>query len=301
MRMRRRLSAVRALTWRMESPSARAACSALWSSSTLAALGTSSGRIRTSWGRSTDCRVTATSLTPPPPPRAAAAAASAAVRRPFSERSEVWAKPVVSPRTTRMPAPRSSPEVSSSTRPSSSRADELRLSSANTSANSPPLRNAAPRTRWRTDSSIIGRLPPIPGSPGRWGAPYPTDVGVQPGLAAMIELVVKEGDTAEALRSGDVPMLATPRVVALAEEATVAALAGHLEDKATTVGQRVQLDHLLPIPVGVAVRAEAKLESVEGRRLVFTFSVNSDRGLVAAGKIHRVIVIRDRFIEKANE
>ncbi len=126
-------------------------------------------------------------------------------------------------------------------------------------------------------------------------------MGVQPGLAATIELVVKEGDTAEALRSGDVPMLATPRVVALAEEATVAALAGHLEDKATTVGQRVQLDHLLPIPVGVAVRAEAKLESVEGRRLVFTFSVNSDRGLVAAGKIHRVIVIRDRFIEKANE
>ena len=126
-------------------------------------------------------------------------------------------------------------------------------------------------------------------------------MGVQPGLAATIEHTVKEGDTAEALRSGDVPMLATPRVVALAEEATVAALAGHLEEKATTVGQRVQLDHLLPIPVGVAVRAEAKLESVEGRRLVFTFSVNSDRGLVAAGKIHRVIVIRDRFIEKANE
>ena len=126
-------------------------------------------------------------------------------------------------------------------------------------------------------------------------------MGVQPGLAATIEHTVKEGDTAEALRSGDVPMLATPRVVALAEEATVAALAGHLEEKATTVGQRVQLDHLLPIPIGVAVRAEAKLESVEGRRLVFTFSVNSDRGLVAAGKIHRVIVIRDRFIEKANE
>ncbi|MBV9412216.1 MAG: thioesterase [Acidimicrobiia bacterium] len=96
-------------------------------------------------------------------------------------------------------------------------------------------------------------------------------------------------------------MLATPRVVALAEEATVAALAGHLDPKTTTVGQRIQLDHLLPIPVGVAVRSEAKLESVEGRRLVFTVSVNSDRGLVAAGKIHRVIVIRDRFIEKANE
>jgi fluoroacetyl-CoA thioesterase len=133
------------------------------------------------------------------------------------------------------------------------------------------------------------------------GLLYPTDVGLQPGLGATVDLTVKEGDTAEALRSGDVPMLATPRVVALAEEATVAALAGHLDPKATTVGQRVQLDHLLPIPVGHAVRAEARLESVEGRRLVFTVSVDSDRGLVAVGKITRVIVSRNRFIEKANE
>jgi predicted thioesterase len=133
------------------------------------------------------------------------------------------------------------------------------------------------------------------------GPLYPTDVELQPGLVGTVELTVKEGDTAEALRSGDVPMLATPRVVALAEEASVAALAGHLDPKATTVGQRVQLDHLLPSPVGRSVRAEAKLESVEGRRLVFTVSVNCDRGLVAVGKVTRVIVNRDRFIEKANE
>ena len=126
-------------------------------------------------------------------------------------------------------------------------------------------------------------------------------MGVLPGLVATVELTVKEGDTAEALRSGDVPMLATPRVVALAEEATVAALADHLDSKATTVGQRVQLDHLLPIPVGKSVRAEAKLESVEGRRLVFTVSINADRGLVAAGKVTRVIVNRNRFLEKAAE
>jgi len=126
-------------------------------------------------------------------------------------------------------------------------------------------------------------------------------VGLQPGLGATVELTVKEGDTADALRSGDVPMLATPRVVALSEEATVAALAGHLDAKVTTVGQRVQLDHLLPVPVGLTVRAEAKLESVEGRRLVFTVSVNSARGLVAAGKITRVIVNRQRFIERATE
>jgi fluoroacetyl-CoA thioesterase len=133
------------------------------------------------------------------------------------------------------------------------------------------------------------------------GPSYPTDVGIEPGLAATVELTVKEGDTAEALRSGDVPMLATPRVVALAEEASVSAVRAELDAGDTTVGVRVQLDHLLAVPVGRSVRTEAKLESVEGRRLTFVVSINSDRGLVAAGKVTRVIVARDRFIQKAND
>jgi predicted thioesterase len=126
-------------------------------------------------------------------------------------------------------------------------------------------------------------------------------VDVEPGLAATVELTVKEGDTAEALCSGDVPMLATPRVVALAEEASVEAVRDALDAGDTTVGVRVQLDHLLAVPVGRSVRAEAKLENVEGRRLTFVVSINTERGLVAAGKVTRVVVHRDRFIQKAND
>ena len=77
------------------------------------------GILRDRMGLPVGARFSATSRTPPPPLRAAAAAASAAACSPASERSAVWAKPVVSPRTTRMPAPRSRPDVSSSTRPSS--------------------------------------------------------------------------------------------------------------------------------------------------------------------------------------
>jgi predicted thioesterase len=120
-------------------------------------------------------------------------------------------------------------------------------------------------------------------------------------LAGAAEMTVKEGDTAEALRSGDVPMLATPRVVALAEESTIQALEGHLDSGDTSVGVRVQLDHLLAVPVGRSVRAEAKLEAVEGRRLTFIVSVSNDQGLVAAGKVTRVVVHRERFIERATE
>ena len=113
-------------------------------------------------------------------------------------------------------------------------------------------------------------------------------------------MTVADADTAVALRSGSVPVLATPRVVALAEEATCSAVAGALEGTETTVGMRVQLDHLAPTAVGRAVTAEATLEKIEGRRLVFTVSVSDGQGLIAAGKITRVVVEVERFLKKAH-
>lgn len=93
-------------------------------------------------------------------------------------------------------------------------------------------------------------------------------------------------------------MLATPRLIALCEEASLEALAGKLPEGRTSVGMRVQLDHLAPTAVGHNVTAEATLEKVEGRRLTFTVSANDDRGLVAAGKVTRVVVDVDNFMAK---
>ena len=121
----------------------------------------------------------------------------------------------------------------------------------------------------------------------------------RPGLTARVDLAVGEADTAESFRSGDVPVLATPRIVALCEEATIAALDGYLEDGTTAVGMRVQIDHLHPTAIGHEVTAEATLEKVEGRRLIFTVSVRDHRSLVAAGRVTRVIVDRDHFLDKA--
>lgn len=118
------------------------------------------------------------------------------------------------------------------------------------------------------------------------------------GLTAKTILEVSADDTAVAAHSGDVPVLSTPRIVALCEETAVAAVAGHLEDGETTVSMRVQLDHLAPSAVGSTVTASAKLEKVEGRRLKFSVSVSDQRGLVAAGKVTRVVVERERFMEK---
>ena len=125
-------------------------------------------------------------------------------------------------------------------------------------------------------------------------------VDVEIGLRGMATLVVTEADTAIAFKSGSVPVLATPRVVALCEEAACAALNGKLPDGSTSVGMRVQLDHLQPTGVGGTVTAEAILEKTEGRRLTFTVSASDAKGLVAAGKVTRVLVEVDRFLGKAD-
>lgn len=111
--------------------------------------------------------------------------------------------------------------------------------------------------------------------------------------------VVAEADSAVAMRSGDVPVLATPKVIALCEQAAVQAVAAELAAGETTVGMRIQVDHVAPTKVGSSVRADATLDKVEGRRLTFSVSVTDAAGLVAAGRVTRVVVVIDRFMEKA--
>ncbi len=122
---------------------------------------------------------------------------------------------------------------------------------------------------------------------------------LSPGLHGSAKLVVTHDDTAIALRSGEVEVLATPRLIALVEEAAMTAVGDRLPAGQTTVGMRVQVDHLAPTSVGSSVAAEATLEKVEGRRLTFTVSVTDHGGLVAAGKVTRVIVETERFLDKA--
>jgi predicted thioesterase len=120
-----------------------------------------------------------------------------------------------------------------------------------------------------------------------------------PGLEAAFQYVVTRADTAAAVGSGEVPVLATPRVLALAERATVAAVAGALAAGATTVGTRVELDHLAPSPVGAELSVRAVLERVEGRRLQFAVRlVDGDRP-VARGLVTRVVVDAAAFVRDA--
>ena len=122
---------------------------------------------------------------------------------------------------------------------------------------------------------------------------------LEPGLAAAFRYTVTEADTAAAVGSGQVPVLATPLVLALAERATVAAVAGALEAGTTTVGTHVELNHLAPSRVGAELEVDALLERLAGRRLEFAVRIRDGDRPVASGLITRVVVDTAAFLRDA--
>ena len=120
------------------------------------------------------------------------------------------------------------------------------------------------------------------------------------GASADVTHAVAEADTARSLGSGDVPVLGTPRVLALLEQATVAAVAPALADGQTTVGIRVSLEHRVATPIGRTVTARARLLGVDGRRLSFEVELLDGDVVAAFGTVERAVVDRDRFVSRAN-
>jgi fluoroacetyl-CoA thioesterase len=127
--------------------------------------------------------------------------------------------------------------------------------------------------------------------------------GLVVGLRATVTAEVGEDDTAARLGSGDLPVLGTPRLLALAEAACVAAVAPHLAEGHTTVGSEVSLEHKRPSPIGASVEVEAELTDIDDRTLFFMFVAYGpgagDDAVIGAGTVQRVVVDRDRFMRTA--
>lgn len=126
---------------------------------------------------------------------------------------------------------------------------------------------------------------------------------MEPGLRATLHRDVGPDDTARALGSGDLEVLATPRLLAWCEQATVAAVASTVDPSRTTVGTRVELAHERATPVGVSVTVRAELLHVDGRLLRFDVVAEQDTPdgstVVAHGQLTRVLVDRARFLVRA--
>ena len=108
-------------------------------------------------------------------------------------------------------------------------------------------------------------------------------------------MTVTEADTAATMECGEVQVLATPRLLSLAEHAAVLAMGSCLPTGKTSVGAWVELEHLAPSPIGEEVTAEAVLLGVHGRRLEFSITVRAGEQEVAHVRHRRVIVSRSRF------
>lgn len=123
---------------------------------------------------------------------------------------------------------------------------------------------------------------------------------LEPPLSGEAERLVTEEWTAARMGSGTVPVLATPALVAVMEEAAVRALEGHLPPGQTSVGVRIDVRHLAATPLGMRVRARATLVAVEGRRLTFRIEAWDDREKVGEADHERVLVDVERFMERVN-
>lgn len=115
---------------------------------------------------------------------------------------------------------------------------------------------------------------------------------------ATLTFTVTDADTAAAVGSGSLPVLGTPRLLAWLEAATCACLDPVLPEGSTSVGTRVQVEHLAASPVGAEVEVSASSAYEDGRLHRFTVSARDtgDGKVLAAGEITRVVVDAGRFL-----
>lgn len=121
---------------------------------------------------------------------------------------------------------------------------------------------------------------------------------LEKGLSAQSVATVCDAYTAAAMGSGDLPVFATPAMVALMEHAAMKAVAAELEEGATTVGAEMNVTHIKPSGLGAEITATAVLTAVEGRKLTFNVGARDAEGMIGEGVHVRFVVDRTRFMAK---
>jgi predicted thioesterase len=111
-------------------------------------------------------------------------------------------------------------------------------------------------------------------------------------------ITVSEQHLACTVGSGDLPVLATPMMVALMENAAMLCIQGELAEGESTVGAHVNVSHIKPTALGKEVSATATLLSREGRKLTFHVEARDDQGLIGEGEHVRYVISKDKFMSK---
>lgn len=118
------------------------------------------------------------------------------------------------------------------------------------------------------------------------------------GIKNKIELNVTENKTAKTVGSGTLDVFATPAMIALMEQTAAESVEKELEQGTTTVGIKINVDHLAATPVGMKVYCESTLAEVDGRKLVFDIEAFDEAGMIGKAYHERFIVDSKRFMDK---
>ncbi len=121
---------------------------------------------------------------------------------------------------------------------------------------------------------------------------------IEIGQSHTSELTVTEAVTAIAIGSGDMPVLATPSMMALMENAAMLAVADHLPEGSTTVGGHIASSHLKPSKLGDTVTATATVTKVDGKKIEFKVEARCGDTLLGEGTHLRFIVDREKFMSR---
>lgn len=120
------------------------------------------------------------------------------------------------------------------------------------------------------------------------------------GLTSVRESLVTEKNTALALKSGSLKVLATPEMIRLLEETSAELVEKNLPRELTSVGISLEVKHTAPTPVGMKFRAEVKIVSIDGRKIVLEVATFDERGQIGNGIHERFIVDKEKFQSKAD-
>lgn len=121
---------------------------------------------------------------------------------------------------------------------------------------------------------------------------------IEIGLKHTSELTVTEAVTAINIGSGDMPVLATPAMLALMENAAMLAVANKLPEGSTTVGGHIESSHLKPSKLGEKVSASAEVIKVEGKKIWFNIKAYSGVSLLGEGTHLRFVVDKVAFMSR---
>lgn len=121
---------------------------------------------------------------------------------------------------------------------------------------------------------------------------------IELGMKYTTKITVEEKDTAKEVGSGTLLVLATPKMIALMEEAAYKAIESGLEEGTTSVGTLMNVKHLAATPVGMKVSATATVTGIDGRKIEFLVEAYDEAGKIGEGTHERFIIAEKKFVEK---